>query len=190
MNKLRALVTGGSGGIGSSISEYFESHGVEVERPTRSELDLSKRRSVDQYVSSGLDFDILVNNAGINHLCAISDLDLENWDKTIEVNLTSSAILMKACLGAMRKKKWGRIVNVASIYGRVVREHRGIYSATKAALIHLSATLAIEEAKHGILVNTVSPGFVNTPLTSQNNSPEKIKALVEQVPMGRLAEPS
>ncbi|MEM7600088.1 MAG: SDR family oxidoreductase [Verrucomicrobiota bacterium] len=189
MSRRRALVTGGSGGIGTSIVRILTEKEIEVVAPPRSELNLADRSSVSQYLKEGKEFDILINNAGINHLCAVADLCLDNWDRTLEVNLTSTAILMKGCIEGMRDRGWGRVINIASIYGRVVRERRGIYSATKAALIHLSKTVAVEEAPYGILVNTVSPGFVDTPLTSQNNSPKVIAALESRIPLGRLAKP-
>ena len=185
----RALVTGGTGGIGASIVAHLTDLGIEVEAPGRDRLDLLDRESVSRFLAGDAAFDILINNAGINELCSISEFDFEKWDRMLEINLAVTARLMQGCLPCMRERQWGLIVNIASIYGRVVRESRGIYSATKAGLIHLTSTVAVEEAENNILVNSLSPGFVDTALTRQNNSKEKIAELEAKIPLGRMAQP-
>ena len=187
----RALVTGGARGIGRAIVERLEVSGVEVVAPARQDLDLQYPESIDAFFSSNsTGFDILVNNAGINLPGKLVDYDVEDWRRIIEVDLTAPFLLSKAVAPKMIDQGWGRIVNVLSGFSFVSREGRGPYTAAKTGLLGLTRTLAIELAPHGILVNGVSPGFVQTDLTVQNNSREQIDAIESALPVGRLGQPS
>ena len=131
--------------------------------------------------------DVLVNNAGENVLGRIAALPDADLRRMLEINLLSAWALIRRFAGAMAERRWGRIVNVASVYGIKSRAARGAYTASKAGLIGLTKTAAIEYGAGNVLVNAIAPGFVDTELTRRNNTPEQIAALLEAVPLGRLA---
>ncbi|MBI5700625.1 SDR family oxidoreductase [Candidatus Saganbacteria bacterium] len=185
MTGKKALVTGGSRGIGKAIADLLKKEGFAVLAPTRKELDLADNSSVANYISllTG-SIDVLVNNAGINPIGNISEIDDKDLDETIKINLSSPIRLIRGIVPMMGK---GRIVNISSIWSEVSKPGRGVYAATKAGLNALTRTLAIELGERGILVNSVSPGFVETSLTRQNNSEEQIASIKKLIPLGRLA---
>jgi 3-oxoacyl-[acyl-carrier protein] reductase len=190
----RALVTGGARGLGRAIAERLASEGVEVVTPARAELDLASRDSVHDWLEresarGTLAFDILVNNAGENFPRPLDEVEDDVLRRTFEVNFFSAFALTAAILPAMRARGGGRVVNVSSIYAQRTRPGRAVYGATKAALESLTRTAAVEAAPHGVLVNAVAPGFVETELTRQNNGPEALAALSARIPVGRLAAP-
>jgi 3-oxoacyl-[acyl-carrier protein] reductase len=187
----RALVTGGSRGIGSAIAERIASQGAEVLTPSRGELDLGVRESVSAFIDSpeSREIDILVNNAGINFLNPLERVTDEDWETMLRVNLTAPMELIRGLSPGMVSRRWGRIVNISSIFSLVTKSARGAYSATKSGLNGLTRTVAVELAPHGILVNAVCPGYVETELTYQNNSPEQLAAIAKTIPAGRLAKP-
>lgn len=187
----RALITGGSRGIGRAIAQALAQCGIEVITPTRQEMDLSNSASVAAYFkkSSQVTFDILVNNAGINVLNPVESIDSDSWAQMLRLNLTASLELIQHVAPGMKANKWGRIVNISSIFSLVTREKRGAYSAVKAGLNGLTRTCAVELAPSGILVNAVCPGYVETDLTRQNNSPEEITRIASTIPLRRLAQP-
>jgi 3-oxoacyl-[acyl-carrier protein] reductase len=195
--KHRALVTGGSRGIGAAIVRALREDGIDVVAPGREELDLSKPDSIDAFLSlyargtggaSG-PIDILVNNAGINVINALEAIRPEDWSAMVQINLTAPMRLAQGLAPGMKAAGWGRIVNLSSVFSQVTKEKRAAYSATKSGLNGLTRTLAVELAPHSILVNAVGPGYVNTELTKQNNSPSDIAKITETIPAGRLAEP-
>ena len=186
----RVFVTGAARGLGKAMSDRLRAQGCEVIAPTREELDLASPESVQRYVEAHLlDVDALINNAGENHPAALETISLEAWDRTLAVNLTGPMLLLRAAAEEMRRRGGGRIVNVGSIYAILGRPGRAPYAASKTALTGLTRVAALEYAADGILVNTLCPGFVDTALTRQNNSPEQIATLCAQVPLGRLAQP-
>jgi 3-oxoacyl-[acyl-carrier protein] reductase len=189
---LTALVTGASRGIGKAIAVEFQQKGITVITPTRAELDLGDPNSVAQWcsTSANLDIGILVNNAGINELRSITELDDDTWRRMEQINVSSPLALMRALLPGMQERRWGRIVNIASIWAHAAKERRGGYAATKAALIAATRVAALEYAPTGILVNAVSPGFTATELTYSNNSEADIATIRGRIPLGRLAEPA
>lgn len=158
--------------------------------PTRSELDLASPASVRRYLAH-LDepIDVLVNNAGINKLGASDEITDDDLAETLEVNLASPLRLVGGIAQGMKARKSGRIVNVASVWAFVARERRVSYAAAKAGLVGLTRALALELAPHGVLVNAVAPGYVETELTRRNNGPAELAAIAQQIPMGRLAQP-
>lgn len=184
-----ALVTGASRGIGKSIVDVFSQRGLSVLSPTRAEMNLESSKSVTNYIHSHKDIDILVNCAGINELASIDEMTEELIQKTLQVNLISSLLLIKAVTPFMKEQKWGRIVNFSSIWSNFSKERRITYSVSKAGIDGATRASAVELAKWGILVNSVAPGFINTELTLQNNSAEQLKIIAEALPIKRFAEP-
>jgi 3-oxoacyl-[acyl-carrier protein] reductase len=189
--KRLALVTGGSRGIGKVISEALCASGFDLLTPSRSELDLGNPDSVLHYikVNQHQPVSILVNNAGINVPAALEAIAVDQWQSTMQVNLTSPFLLIQGFAPQMKKMGFGRIVNISSIFSLVSRENRACYSATKSGINGLTRTAALELAPYGILVNAVCPGYIDTDLTRQNNTPEQIAKISENIPLGRLAQP-
>jgi NAD(P)-dependent dehydrogenase (short-subunit alcohol dehydrogenase family) len=183
----RALVTGGSRGIGQAIAERLAVDGIEVLAPQRAELDLADDSSVDRYVARLTQpVDILVNNAGVNVVAGLEELSDAGIAETIAVNLLGPLRLCRALAPPMCERGWGRIVNVGSVFGIVTKPRRTIYTVTKAGLHGMTRALAVELAPRGVLVNSVAPGIVDTEMTRLNNSPADIQDLLAAVPLGRL----
>lgn len=187
----RALVTGASRGIGGAIAGALRGAGLEVFAPSRAELDLLDPDSVDRFVEAHRDggISVLVNNAGINPIEAIEEVSPENWARTLQINLTAPFRLIQGLCPGMKAEGWGRIVNISSIWAVVSKEKRVSYSSAKSALTGLTRTSAVELAPHGVLVNAVCPGFVETELTRANNPPEALEVIRQAIPLGRLAQP-
>lgn len=199
----RALVTGGTRGIGLAVAERLRGEGATVLVTGRSEqaeaLDGFEYRGVDFADSSALEAfadevrdwapEVLVNNAGVNKLSPFAEIEPADFDRILAVNLRAPMLLCRAVAPGMRERGWGRIVNIASIWSVVSRPGRGAYSASKFALVGLTAALAAEVAADGVLANCVSPGVVDTELTQQVLGEEGIARLVADVPAGRLAQP-
>lgn len=186
-----ALVTGASRGIGAAITRAFSDIGASVLTPLRTELDLSDMNSIERYVASiEGPIDILVNNAGINVLSSLDEIGQEALDETLQVNLVAPIFLTKLVAERMKENHYGRIVNISSIWSVVAKERRLAYAASKSAMNGVTRTLSLELGRYGILVNSIAPGYVNTELTSQNNSIEQIQLIREKIPLERLAEPS
>lgn len=188
MRNRRALVTGASKGIGRAIADKFTAAGFDLLLPSHTELDLADNASVERYLA-GLKgpIDVLVNNAGINPLAEIIEAKDENIEATLRIDLISPLKLTRGIVPLMAREKYGRIVNLSSVWSIVAKPGRGVYASAKAGLNALTRSLAVETAKYGILVNSVSPGFVDTELTRKNNTPQQIEQLCAQVPLGRLA---
>lgn len=189
--KLTALITGGTGGIGSTIVRKFVENDINVISPRSFEMNLLEKESIKKYIDCiDEDVDILINCAGINPLAGIEEITDEDIYSTLEVNLISNIRLMQLLIPKMVKNRFGRIVNFSSIWSTVSKERRIIYSATKAAINAVTRTISIETAKYNVLINSVAPGYVDTPLTRKNNSIEEIKKIEEKIPIGRIATPS
>jgi 3-oxoacyl-[acyl-carrier protein] reductase len=133
--------------------------------------------------------DILVNNAGINRLAPFADTDPKEFQRIQRVNVYAPMLLCRAVLPGMREHRWGRIVNMSSIWGLRGRTGRASYSASKFAIDGLTASLASEAAADNVLANCVSPGPIATDMLRGVLGEEGVKALVAQVPMGRLGTP-
>lgn len=182
-----ALVTGASRGIGRAVADVLRRDGYRVLTPSRSEMDLSDPTSIAAYCSRVERVDALVNNAGINTIVRLEELADPVLDDMLQVNLKAPLQLVRALAQKMGGERPGRIVNLSSIWAFVSKEGRCGYTAAKAALRGVTQTLALELAPQNILVNAVAPGFVDTELTRQNNTPEQIAALAVAIPLGRLA---
>ena len=188
--KRKVLITGGARGIGAAISHELAQHGFEIMAPSRSELDLSKPASVEKFLhASPLRVDVLVNNAGINVLKNLAELDGATWNEMLQVNLSAPLRLVQAVTPFMRQQKWGRILNISSIFSLVTKENRAAYSMTKAGLNALTRSAAVELGPDGILVNALCPGYVDTELTRKNNSPAELEKIEASIPLRRMAKP-
>ena len=185
------LLTGASRGIGKAINKMLLKEGYKVLAPGRSELDLSDKISVNEYLMSINDtrIDILINNAGINMPQNTGEISEEAIEDTISINLVSPIRLVNGEVIGMKKRKWGRIVSIASIFGHVARTRQILYSATKHGIIGMTKALALELGQYNILVNSVSPGFTDTDLT-RRNTPEKNREITRGIPLNRFATAS
>lgn len=208
------LVTGATRGIGRRLAEDFGSLGAELilTATKKEELEvLCKEEKAFRGVkiaNLGVNFldrdslgsflqalgrmdriDVCINNAGINRINYLDETQEEDWDDILAVNLKAPFMIMRAVSRLMKRHRYGRIVNVASIFGVVSREKRSVYSASKFGLRGLTVSGSNELARHNIFVNTVSPGFVRTDLTARILSEQEIAELTEQIPARRFATP-
>ena len=186
----KVLLTGGARGIGAAIAARLEAAGHQVVAPPRADLDLASPQSIDAFLAAhGSDqIDILINNAGINTLRFIPEIDANTWHEMLQVNLTAALRLTQAFGPAMANRRWGRILNVVSIFALVTRERRAAYSMTKAALAALTRTAAVEFGPSGVIVNALAPGYVDTELTRKNNPPDVLLAIEGGIPLRRMAQ--
>ena len=202
----KILITGATGGIGKALVKKFLSlegnvlaTGTKIEKldalkkefPKINVLkfDISDHSKIEEFienVSSQLTgLDVLVNNAGINRDNLSLRMKDEEWKKVIDINLGSTFFLCKYAIKKMLKNKYGRIVNITSIVGHTGNLGQSNYAASKAAIIAMSKSLAIEYAKKNITINCVSPGFIQSKMT--DNIVESIKAvLTSRIPMSKL----
>jgi 3-oxoacyl-[acyl-carrier protein] reductase len=161
-----------------------------VIRPHRAELDLLSNESIDNYLASlKKPVDILVNDAGVNNIAPFDEVTDENLQQTLQINLIAPFRLARVLASQMAKRGYGRIVNISSIWSVVSKSGRLSYAMSKSGLSGLTRTLAVEVARFNVLVNGVAPGFVNTELTSQNNSEQDLAEIRALIPAERLAEP-
>jgi NAD(P)-dependent dehydrogenase (short-subunit alcohol dehydrogenase family) len=190
MTQRVALVTGASRGIGKAIAEQLSKDGARLLLPSRRELDLLSDRSIDLFLQA-LDqpVDILVNDAGINRIGDFGSYSDGDLQATMQTNLTSPIRLTRGLIPGMMRRRYGRIVNVSSIWSVISKPGRLPYSVTKSGLNAFTRSLAVEMASYNILVNAVAPGYVNTELTTQNNTEQDLQNICSTIPMQRLAEP-
>jgi len=175
---MNVLVTGGSRGIGKEIVNYFEMNGHVVYAPNKSQLNL-----LHPIHLHNPNFDIVINNAGINLLKSIYDInDNDIW----KVNYEAALSVIQQCLPYMIEKQYGRIINIGSIWIGLSKPMRAAYSASKSALNSLTKSLTAEYANLNILSNTISPGFIDTDLTHQNNTKDELELLKSKIPLRRL----
>jgi 3-oxoacyl-[acyl-carrier protein] reductase len=202
-----ALVTGATGGIGEAIARTLHARGATVTiSGTRAEklqalaedlgervhvvaANLSDRAAVDALVPSAEEamggLDILVNNAGITRDNLFLRMKDEEWDDVIEVNLTAGFRICRAATKGMMRRRSGRIIGIASVVGVTGNPGQGNYAAAKAGMIGMAKSLAREVASRNITVNTIAPGFIETPMTGALNDKQK-DSILGSVPAGRL----
>jgi len=180
------LLTGGSRGIGKSIKDFFEGRGHIVLSPSKKEMDLSNLENVKSYLTTLDDVDIIINNAGVNYLNNIENETIESLNKTLNINYLSPFIICQHFLPLLKNKNYGRIINIGSIWINYAKTLRGGYSASKNALHSLTKTIVSEYSEYNILCNTLSPGYILTDLTLQNNTKEDLKNITNQIPLKRL----
>ncbi|MBI5839244.1 MAG: SDR family oxidoreductase [Chloroflexi bacterium] len=189
-NNYTALVTGASRGIGQAIAHQLATDGCTVLAPTRAEMDLESGVSINSYLSSlSRHVDILVNDAGINRIALLDDIKDRDVQDTLQINLIAPFRLIQAVSPGMRENRFGRIVNISSIWSVVSRAGRTSYSMSKTAINGMTRSLAVELAPFNILVNAVAPGYVLTDLTRQNNSEAELDKISKTIPAQRLADP-
>lgn len=187
-----ALLTGASRGIGAAIAAALTERGIDVVSPSRQELDLSDPASVDRFIAANsvVPVDILVNNAGINVIKPLEEIDDALWDAMFRVDLRAPFQLLRAFAPQMKARGWGRVVNLSSVLSLVSRERRIAYSTMKSGLNGLTRAAAVELGPYGVLVNAVCPGYVETALTRENNSPADLEQIRATIPLRRLAQPA
>jgi 3-oxoacyl-[acyl-carrier protein] reductase len=198
-----ALVTGGTRGIGRAVAIRLNADGASVTvTGTRLNglppqgcsyyaVDFTDREATEKFAGEVANWgvDILVNNAGINKISPFDQLDPDDFDRIQAVNVRAPFLLCRAVIPTMRRKKWGRIVNISSIWGKISMEYRGPYSTSKFALDGMTAALAAEVAKYGILANCVAPGVIDTELTRTVLGEKGIAEITSKIPIGRLGKP-
>ncbi len=190
MTTRTALITGSTGGIGKSITSSLQEN-VNVISPTRKELDLSSNSSVDDYISSlDVPIDIIVNCAGIHKAGNCEDLTTHDFQNILQINLIAPFQIISGLVKGMKERKYGRILNISSIWSVVSKEKRSIYSASKSGLDGLTRTLALELAPFNILVNSIAPGYVDTKMIRLYNSKKELEKIKKIIPLGRFAKPN
>ena len=205
-----ALVTGASGGIGAAIARDLHRAGATVAiSGTREErlkeladelgkrvytlpCDLRDREAVAKLATQADEtlgqLDILVNNAGITRDNLYLRMSDEEWDDVIEINLTSVFSLTRGALRGMMRRRYGRVVNIASISGMIGNPGQANYSASKAGLIGMTKSLAREVATRGITANCIAPGFIETPMTAALNE-KQLAAIASAIPASNFGKP-
>ncbi len=206
-----ALVTGASGGIGATIAQALHSRGATValsgtriealeslratlgERAIVVAADLGDPAAADRLIQETETrlgkLDILVNNAGLTRDGLAVRMKDEDWQRVIDVDLTAGFRLARAALRGMMKRRWGRIVGIASVVGVTGNAGQANYAAAKAGMIGMSKSLAAEVASRGITVNCVAPGFITTAMTEKLNEEQKNR-LLGAIPAARFGTPA
>ena len=195
------LITGSSSGIGKIAAEKLKAEGYNVFQTGRKKLDIENYLSIDlsdpknvnklyNYVKENFgEIDILINNAGEYLYSPIDKMKLDETIKIFNSNFISHYYLTSLVVPYMKQKKFGRIVNIASISGVVGEANASLYSATKSAYFGFSKSLALELAEYNITINSISPGWVETPLTNAALNEQEKMEILDVVPQKRFVEP-
>ena len=204
------IVTGASGGIGNSIVEKLNQYGanilatgtrlekleelkVKFEKIKILKFDISQHDKIEEFIENatkelGGSLDGIINNAGITKDNLTIRMSLEEWTKVIDINLTSTFLMCKYSIKKMLKNKSGKIINITSVVGHTGNVGQANYTASKAAIVAMSKSLAIKYAKKNININCISPGFISTAMTDKID--EKYKELIKaKIPSNRLGKP-
>jgi 3-hydroxybutyrate dehydrogenase len=215
-----AIVTGAASGIGLACAERLAADGMQVVLADLNEkagaehakrlggtfvkADLTSRAGCRSLVDAALkaygSVHVLVNNAGYQHVAPIEEFPEEQWERMLALMLTAPFLLTRYCWPAMKKQKWGRVVNIASIHALVASPFKVAYISAKHGLIGLTRTAALEGGEHGITVNAICPAYVRTPLVdgqiadqakANNMSPDEVieKIMLAPAAVKRLIEP-
>ena len=210
LEKKNIIVTGASGGIGNAIIKKLSESGANIlASGTRIEkleelkknfadikilkFDISQSDKIEDFIENatselGGSLDCIVNNAGITQDNLAIRMSLDEWQKVININLTSTFLMSKFAIKKMLKNKSGKIVNITSVVGHTGNLGQANYTASKAGIVAMSKSLAIEYAKKNININCISPGFIKTAMTDKID--EKFKEVIlSKIPSARLGEP-
>ena len=210
LKEQNVIVTGASGGIGNSIVEYLYEAGANIlatgtrieklehlkKRFTKIKIlpfDISQHDKIENFIEDankllGKDLNCLVNNAGITKDNLAIRMNLEEWNKVIDLNLTSTFLMSKFAIKKMLKNKSGKIINITSVVGHTGNVGQANYTASKGGLVAMSKSLSIEYSKKNIIVNCISPGFIESAMT--NKIDEKFReSIISRIPSGRLGKP-
>ena len=209
LENLNILITGASGGIGTSLSMAFASTNAKLfligssqdkisklqkKLPSRDNInyfsvDLSERENVNNFCDSIIDqyggINVIINNAGITEDNLFMRMSENSWDKVFAINIDASMIICRKFIRGMVKNKWGRIVNISSVVASTGNPGQSNYVAAKSALNGLTKSLALEVATRGVTVNSISPGFIDTSMTAKLTDDQKRK-ITEKIPMGKM----
>ena len=204
------IVTGASGGIGNAIIKKLNEVGANIlasgtriekleelkkkyEKIKIVKFDISQSEKIEEFIDNatnelGGSLDGIINNAGITQDNLAIRMSLEEWQKVININLTSTFLLSKFAIKKMLKNKSGKIVNITSVVGHTGNLGQANYTASKAGIVAMSKSLAIEYAKKNININCISPGFIKTAMTDKID--EKFKeVIISKIPSARLGQP-
>ena len=197
------FITGASRGIGRALAQAFITEGAWVIGTRTTNMvnadnvcnqwvvaDFTDLAQIEKcaHILSQSKVDILVNNAGINRNSPFIDVDPADFQIIQQINVFAPFRLCQTSIPYMKEKRWGRIVNITSIWGKISKPQRASYSASKFALDGLTLALAAEHTEDGIIANSVAPGFIDTDLTRSKLSPLEIRALLSRVPAARLGQ--
>ena len=205
----KILITGATGGIGNSIIEKLDKLGANIlasgTKISKLEelknkykniktlmFDISQSEKIEEFIDNATKdlggLDCIVNNAGITQDNLTIRMSLEEWKKVIDINLTSTFLMSKFAIKKMLRNKKGKIINITSVVGHTGNLGQANYTASKAGIVAMSKSLAIEYGKKNINVNCISPGFIKTAMTDKID--EKFKeAIISKIPSGRLGSP-
>ena len=204
------IVTGASGGIGNAIIKQLNEAGANIlASGTRIEkleelkkkfkniktlrFDISQSDKIEEFIDKatnelGGNLDCIINNAGVTQDNLAIRMSIDEWQKVININLTSTFLMSKFAIKKMLKNKSGKIINITSVVGHTGNLGQANYTASKAGIVAMSKSLAIEYAKKNININCISPGFIKTAMTDKID--EKFKdAIISKIPSARLGEP-
>ena len=210
LNGKNFIVTGATGGIGNSIVKRLYDSGANIlatgtntqkleelkskfKKLHTLKFDISQIDKVEEFVDNatnqlGGNLDCTINNAGITKDNLAIRMNLEEWKKVIDINLTSTFLMSKFSIKKMLKNKKGKVVNITSVVGHTGNLGQANYSASKAGIIAMSKSLATEYAKKNINVNCISPGFIKTAMTEKIDDKFK-EIIISKIPSGRLGDP-
>ena len=208
-----ALVTGASKGIGHACALTLARHGASIAVAARNQQKLEElaaaitasggkavafpldvadedqvKSAVKAVISQFGKVDILVNNAGITRDQLVMRMKRADWDSVLATNLTSAYLCIQSVIPSMLKQRWGRIINITSIFGQMGQAGQANYAASKAGLIGLTMAIAREVASRNITSNAIAPGFIETSMTAALSDEFK-QAAVKQIPLGRVGSP-
>jgi|TARA_Y200000002_G_scaffold94230_1_gene75996 3-oxoacyl-[acyl-carrier protein] reductase len=204
------IVTGASGGIGNSIVQKLSDHGANIlASGTKEEklkelkskfknvqiikFDISESDKIGEFIDNASskfsgNLDCIINNAGVTQDNLAIRMSLDEWRKVIEINLTSTFLLSKFAIKKMLKNKSGKVINITSIVGHTGNLGQANYTASKAGIVAMSKSLAIEYAKKNININCISPGFIKTNMTEKID-PKFKEIMISKIPSARLGDP-
>ena len=202
----KVLITGGSRGIGAECVRSFAKAGYEVyftynnseemahqvaedTAATALKCDISSVNSIKDVISKVGNIDILINNAGISQIKMFQDITENDWDNMFNINVRGMFLVTQGVIENMIHNKWGRIINISSMWGETGASCEVHYSASKAAVIGFTKALAKELGPSGITVNSISPGVIDTDMNSHLTQNE-LDELCDETPMGRIGEPN